>query len=429
MTAIFSVLALSALAPTANAFCGTYVGQAGVDLYNGASQIAIARQEGRTTLTLVNDYQGDLSNFALVVPVPEILGPEDVRVVDPSAVEAVEAYSAPRLVSYSCSDFMWESDTGAVDYDAAEGSSADGSVRVEAQFTAGEYQIVILSASESSSLMTWLAENNYAVDADAESLLGEYIASGSYFFAARVALEALPEGSSYLNPLQFSYAAANFSLPIRLGTLNSAGEQDLLLYVLNDSGRTAISNYTQIEVENECMYREEDWADFGTFYNDRLGAAVATQERAGWIMEYGWSAANCDPCATEPLSDEQVQALGWVGGSNEAYFTRIHMRYTPAQVDQDLVLYSSNIWDTFQVRYIVYDEQLEDRFPSCVTGWAENPGTCDNGQQGGDDSAEDISDEVPVSKESRRSCGVPLAPSLAAAGLALALVSRRRRLA
>lgn len=32
MTAIFSLLALSALAPTAEAFCGTYVGQAGVDL-------------------------------------------------------------------------------------------------------------------------------------------------------------------------------------------------------------------------------------------------------------------------------------------------------------------------------------------------------------------------------------------------------------
>lgn len=431
MSALLSALVFGVFSPRAYAFCGTYVGQAGVDLYNGASQIAITRQGSRTTLTLVNDYQGDLSDFALVVPVPEILGPDDVRVVDPAAVAAVEGYSAPRLVSYTCDDFMWDdstSDTASPEEDGG-GETADGSVRVEAEFTAGEYNIVVLSAQESTALITWLTDNGYGVDASAEDLLGEYIDSGSYFFAARVALDALPEGASYLSPLQFGYEADNFSLPIRLGTLNSAGEQDLLLYVLSDAGQTAISNYTQLEVENECMYREEDWADFGTFYNDRFGEAVSFQARAGWIMEYGWSASNCDPCATEPLSDEQVQALGWSGGSGDAYFTRLHMRYTPEQIDQDLVLYGSNIWDTFQVRYILYNAELEDLFPSCITGWAENPGTCQDDTNTGDDTGEDISldDEPLTSKEPRWSCGTPLAPGLGAAGLALALVSRRRR--
>ena len=62
-------------------FCGTYVGGAGSSLYNGASQIAVVRQGTQTTLTMANDVfgSGDLSEFALVVPVPEVLGPDDGR--------------------------------------------------------------------------------------------------------------------------------------------------------------------------------------------------------------------------------------------------------------------------------------------------------------------------------------------------------------
>ena len=56
----------------------------GVDdsLYNDVSQVVLARQQGQTTLTLANDYSGDLSEFAMVIPVPVVLQPEDVRTVE-----------------------------------------------------------------------------------------------------------------------------------------------------------------------------------------------------------------------------------------------------------------------------------------------------------------------------------------------------------
>ncbi|MCB9741150.1 MAG: DUF2330 domain-containing protein [Alphaproteobacteria bacterium] len=429
---LLSLAALLLPAP-AQAFCGHYVGQAGAELYNGASQLAVTRQEGRTTLTLVNDFQGNLSEFALLVPVPEVLSEDDVNIVDPAIIGRVDAYSAPRLVSYTCEDFSndWDadgatSDTGA---EGGAGAGADDSVTVEAEFSAGEYQIVILSAQESSALLEWLAQNEYAVDSSAEALLQEYIEGGAYFFAARVALEALPDGQSYLSPLQFGYEAEAFSLPIRLGTLNSAGEQDLIVYALSDAGQTHISNYPEVEVEDECMYVDSDWESFVSFYNDRFGEAARTEQRAGWILEYGWSPAGCDPCADDPLTQEELEALGWQGDASEAYLTRLHMRYSPDQVDQDLVFYGSGLRDTSQVRYILYEPALEDRFPLCISGWADDPGSCEdvNGDPGQDPEGQDTGGAEGPSPEAKRSCGLPVAANGWLALLALGLIRRRRR--
>src|SRR5262249_1356163 len=65
----------------ARAFCGFYVGSADTQLYNHASQVAMARDGNRTVISLMNDYQGEPSDFALVIPVPVVLqrGPIHVR--------------------------------------------------------------------------------------------------------------------------------------------------------------------------------------------------------------------------------------------------------------------------------------------------------------------------------------------------------------
>ncbi|HJN75768.1 MAG TPA: DUF2330 domain-containing protein [Myxococcota bacterium] len=427
------LLTLSLLgANDAQAFCGTYVGQVGADLYNNASQIAVARQGTRTTLTLVNDFEGDASEFAIVVPVPEVLGAEDVAVVEPDVVTRVDAYSAPRLVRYECEDFQWEYDAEAMDSgltsEGGGGGNADDSVTVEAEFSVGEYDIVILSAEESAALITWLNDNGYGVGTEAEDLLGEYLASGSKFFAAKVNLANVPEGASYLSPLQFGYDSDVFSLPIRLGTLNSGGEQDLILYMLSDSGQTHISNYPEVEVETGCMVDLGEWDSLGAFVDDRFKNALATAERPGWALEYGWTASGCDPCADDPLADEDVQALGWEGEAWDAYFSRIHMRYGPEAVDQDLVFYASGLYSTTQIRYIEYDRQLEDRFPNCGLGWATDPGTCEDG---GTDPGTDPGTDDPGGTdwdqpaEPRNGCGVPVAPALGLALLGFLALRRR----
>src|SRR5918994_6935397 len=90
----------AAAAPAANAFCGFFVGKADASLFNEASQVMMARDGDKTTLTMLNDYKGELSEFALVVPVPVVLKRDDIRVADKKVFDRIDAYSAPRLAEY-----------------------------------------------------------------------------------------------------------------------------------------------------------------------------------------------------------------------------------------------------------------------------------------------------------------------------------------
>lgn len=187
------------LTPTALAFCGFYVAKADTSLYNQASQVAIARQGDRTLLTMANDYQGDVADFAMVVPVPTVLQEGQVNVGDPAIIQRLDDFSAPRLVEYFDPDPCQPS----VRYDeplpaspaAADsvvmrgGSNQALGVTVEAEFAVGEYDIVILSAQESSGLETWLIQNDYQIPQGASELLQPYIRQGLKFFVARVNLE------------------------------------------------------------------------------------------------------------------------------------------------------------------------------------------------------------------------------------------------
>ncbi len=55
----------------ARAFCGFYVGKADASLFNEASQVIMVRRDNRTVISMANDYKGELTDFALVVPVPD----------------------------------------------------------------------------------------------------------------------------------------------------------------------------------------------------------------------------------------------------------------------------------------------------------------------------------------------------------------------
>src|SRR5712671_897977 len=81
--ALAGCAALSLLTPAAQAFCGFYVGKVDAKLFNEASQVILVRDGPRTVIGMRNDFQGDLSEFALVVPVPVVLQKNQIHVGDP----------------------------------------------------------------------------------------------------------------------------------------------------------------------------------------------------------------------------------------------------------------------------------------------------------------------------------------------------------
>lgn len=394
---MFTLLITQLLLPTANAFCGTYVGGVGSEFYNTYSQLAVVRDNNQTTLTIVNDVEGDFDNFALVIPVPEVIPEENVNVLEPELFDRLDAYSQPRLVSYICEDFEEQLDTGwALDSneDAPENGGGEG-VNVEELYIVGEFEIAILSATESGSLFTWLNDNGYQVPGQSQDLLQDYIDGGSYFLAAKVASDAGISSGDKLSPLQFAYDSDAFQIPIRIGTLNAKEAQDLVVYTVSEyqNGRVGIANsvYKEFSIEDECMWDSLEDQSFGEYYAEQFTNAYEETDSGAWTVEYAWGGGGCDPCSGTPPDASDLVALGLnedLVHTSDYFFTRLHTRYTPAQATEELMLYQSNITDQEQYRFIEYKYELEDRFPICGVGMADEPGSCENPDESSEPSNE-----------------------------------------
>jgi MYXO-CTERM domain-containing protein len=361
----------------AEAFCGFYVAGADAALYNNATMVVMMRDGKRTVLAMQNAYQGPPEDFAMVVPVPVVLGENDVKTLPREVFDRVDKLAAPRLVEYweqdPCNPWIVETKNkrggggppGAI---PDEEEAAGYGVKIEAQFTVAEYQIVILSASDSTGLDSWLRDSGYKIPAGAEPLLRPYVQDGMKFFVAKVDVEKVkferrPDGTeaATLSPLRFHYDSDQFNLPIRLGLINApdakgGGAQDLLVHVLARGQRYQAANYPNVPIPTNLDVKDSVREHFGEFYVSLFDHTLAQHPKAV-VTEYAWSASTCDPCPEPALSLAELVTLGadvlpsyagkldkqeidsdleWSVPS-EFVLTRLHARYDQSSLGEDLV--------------------------------------------------------------------------------------------
>ena len=165
---------------------------------------------------------------------------------------------------------------------------------------------------------------------------------------------------------------------MRLGMLNAKGPQDLIIYALSPRGRVEATNYQTLELPTNVALPValKDPQAFRSFYARMFGKAADAHGLRAVFTEYVWDMGWCDPCAAEPLNDDELVAAGadWAVGTREitssrpnaparpgvqlvlptqAVLTRLHLRYTPATFPEDLVLQETADRRNFQARYIL----------------------------------------------------------------------------
>jgi len=363
----------------AQSFCGFYVGKADAGLFNEASQVIVVRRDNRTVISMANDYRGDLTEFALVVPVPQVLERGQIRIGERKLFERIDAYSAPRLAEYFDPDPCARAKAaGRVDMAAqlpasiakeeARRDRALGVV-VEAAYTVGEYDIVMLSAKESDGLETWLIRNGYRIPKGASAALKPYVRQQMKFFVAKVNLrEQAKTGVAHLRPLQFAFESEKFMLPVRLGMLNARGPQDLVIYLLTANGRVETTNYRTVKLPANVELPTYVRADFARTYKALFDAQAIREDNRAIFTEYFWDMGWCDPCAADPLSRDELRSAGvfWVEpvaasttgriaprGAEPVMLTRLHLRYTKDSLPEDLVFQETSDRANFQARYVL----------------------------------------------------------------------------
>ncbi len=383
------------------AFCGCFVRKevkradqatgAGPMLYNKSSQVIIVRDGERTVVTMSSDYEGDAKDFAMIVPVPEVLRKSDIRVVQQYIFQKIDAYTAPRMVE------KWESDPcffarmpkGDMIMSGKDNIKGDGGggksgasyqkkmeqleqalgIDVDAKYTVGEYDIVILGAKESEGLKIWLQINGYKLPKGADEVLDPYIKEGMKFFVAKVNLkEQRSKGLQTLRPLQIQYNSPRFMLPIRLGMANSKGTQDMTMYAFTRKGRVEASNYRTVKLPTDRdipLFIRQD-----TLFHPFCEAVFRhTWENEGKnivMLEHAWDLSakhspKCAPCVAEKLKFADLREAGiwWVDSTRsgnytgDLFVTRLHVRYDRKTFPQDLQFTNTPDQSSFQARYVI----------------------------------------------------------------------------
>jgi hypothetical protein len=368
------------------AFCGFYVSKADGTLTNKTSQVILVRDGDRTVITMSNDFKGDVTDFAMVVPVPTVLKKSDIKVVEADLFQRLNDYSKPRLVEYydqnPCETRVYDMaevktermNAPSVANKKEKAKEDEYKVTVEATYTVGEYDIVILSAEESGGLYKWLTANKYKIPKGAEDVLEPYIKSNMKFFVVKVNIEEQEElGFEQLRPIQIKFNSPKFMLPIRLGMANADGDQDMIVYALTRNGRVESTNYRTVQMPTAKNIPLFVNTNFGSFYANAFQHQWMQQNQNSLFLEYAWDVSpsnymKCDPCVSEPPNFEDLKKAGvwWLGKDQyndyvnqyetqkqNVFFTRLHVRYNRKSYAQDLVFQETPNKENYQARYII----------------------------------------------------------------------------
>ncbi len=363
--------------PAAQAFCGFFVTGADAAVSNNASQVVLLRKGNHTVMSMSNNYKGPPENFAMVVPVPVVLNKEQVKTLAADVFKHIDQLSAPRLVEY------WEQDPcytppqyypsmapgGPVPAPPVMESGAAPEkfgVKIEAKFEVGEYQILILSAKESTGLETWLRLSKYKIPKGAAAALAPYIRDQMKFFVAKVDIKKVQHDSHgfvVLSPLRFAFDASELRLPVRLGLLNADGQQDLLVYILHPEKRFEVANYSNVFIPTNLEVANQVRKEFPNFYAELFDETLRRSGGRAVVTEYAWQTTSCDPCPTPPLQASDLYTLGddsfagaaqqkagapggpssapanmpYYGSPPSYVLTRLHTRYEKKTLNDDLI--------------------------------------------------------------------------------------------
>lgn len=272
-----SILSIAALLGSAEAFaCGGFFCDNVAPVDQAAERIVFAIDDVAEVVEVhvQISYEGDASEFAWVVPVPE--EPELFTSVD-DLFTRLSPLTMPRFnlnfeTEGECRSNggrggILTADAGAESDDADFGEEApEDGVSVVSKAVVGPYDTVVLQADGSEALLTWLQDNGYDLPDDLSPKLDPYVQGGAYFVALR-----LTKGNDAgdLVPLGMRYAGTEPQIPLQLTAVAATPDMRLQPFVLGRH-RAVPENYYHVTINPLSI----DWFQAGANYPDVITEAA-----------------------------------------------------------------------------------------------------------------------------------------------------------
>ncbi len=327
-----------------------------------ADQRAVVVFDGaRETLILQTAYEGDGSDFAWVIPVPEQLGASDIGTADPRLFDDLYYLTEPRGYAYG------NAGGGCGCGGGAAGGQPLVPVRVWETLHVDNYQLAILSASDSSDLAAWLNGNGYAFPAGHEDELDYYVGKSWFFVAVKMSPGQGHSGAppppgvgddlpgEEMRPLLLRFNIPEPVYPMRISAASSSGEVELLLYVIARH-RVTSRNYNTEQVRLSALFRE---GDFGAYYDEQFRESLAGAGAGSLLVEY---------VGTLPGYITSTHAADLGLGAGTYYVTRLRSYLQPYDMQEDIALIDAPDDDDFQVQVAVAPAFDESRIRLAAAG-------------------------------------------------------------
>lgn len=251
-------------------------------------RIAFSISKQRTILWDQVHYTGSPTGFAWVVPVKAGAVVELSRDAWMDALDSSTSTTITRP-AITIDDASGEGCTvpspgcsGAVGGELGGGSTKEEATVVR-QSVVGPYETVTLRSTSPEAVFEWLRTHDYAVDARARSVIGQFVAEGFDFLAMR--LQPGRDVQS-MRPVRLVTPGADPTLPLRMIAVGAGESVGLTVFVLGE-GRYHPKNFPDAVVD----FTQLRWPEGSSAsnYQALASAALAKDEGRGWLTEYSGS--------------------------------------------------------------------------------------------------------------------------------------------
>jgi hypothetical protein len=333
----------SLTASTATAFPG-FIVQKG-EVPSGVvhtTHVVLLLHAGFVVTTVMVDYEGPLTPFALVLPVPPDVGPDDIETVKREIVSRLEQVSAPRFHTFyeknpcevDATEQQWDERLPATgrgfltprmlppaddEYKVSNELSVPDSPVFKGAESEFRYRIVAPRTVEEAK--DWFDAHGYRAREAALTALGPYLSAGKRLLVAAVLLDHVElVGPNHVQlggirhvsrvPAWRDGDGESVTLPSRLARSDSAGVQDLFVYVLHRERRFEVLNYDNAFPPTNVVFDPEAESDVGPLYNALFDHKLTAEPHA-FVTEFAWTTDGCgEPCPNAPLRLHELMSLG-----------------------------------------------------------------------------------------------------------------------
>ncbi len=318
------------------------------------TRIVLAREAGRTVLTLYPDEHGQNRDGVLLLPIPGEIEASSGESVDGAAIDRLDVATMPRPVAEGTCTPPPESAPALAPDVSGDGRGPDS-----------YYDIKIFSPADTGMIERSLVERHVVLSPASRTTLAGYQKQRMNFVLVGRVANRLPVRPSSPPPaLRIVYKSKNFMLPIRLN--GNDRPQEWLIFALTRHGRVEAANYLTVKIQGDLELSPLTLHDFAKFHQSLFDRASHHGRSRAIVLEFAGSLSDCPHYFSQPLT---AGTLGYLsaagqpsgnGAEPDIFVTRLHIRYERRYFPEDLLFNETRDRAPFVARYPVR-QPLGDR--------------------------------------------------------------------